>query len=97
MKTTMRLVAVAVMLMTCSCATTGIVRWAHQGPDVVQLRTATIRNSDGTSSDVYEPHPNGAKALRVFGMVYGILPCVVWDVVTFPVQIAIGCRPYGGD
>lgn len=83
------------LLLLPACATTNLMEWVNKPPERAQFQTATIVASDGTTATVYETGPNPERALRMFGAFYAILPCLAWDIVTLPVQVLIGSKPYG--
>jgi len=80
-----------------SCASTGLTKWAMSGPHSMQVPVATVRNSDGTTSTMYENRPHPGQMGKAMSMFFGIVPALAWDIVTFPVQFAMDYPPYGDD
>lgn len=91
----MKRLALGLILCLPSCASAGLTRWAMSGPYTMNVTVATVRNSDGSTSAIQETRTHPAQMGKVMSLMFGIVPALAWDVVTFPAQLAMGYPPYG--
>ena len=74
----LKLLALAALCVTPSCATDHLLEWANDRPSTYD-----------------QPDTQRSTYVRAGGTVLAFPFTVIWDVITFPFQLAFGVHPYG--